>query len=54
VEWPGEVLARAVRDSGVNVAPAHGLCLEEVGYPPPGELAERAAQTRRVRTLAGS
>jgi len=31
------------------VAP-HGLCLEEVGYPPPAELAARAAATRVVRT----
>ncbi|MEV5413881.1 tRNA pseudouridine(38-40) synthase TruA [Thermopolyspora sp. NPDC052614] len=54
VDWPGQVLARAVRDSGVNVAPAHGLCLEEVGYPPDAELARRAAQTRRVRTLSAS
>ncbi|MFI6394766.1 tRNA pseudouridine(38-40) synthase TruA [Nonomuraea sp. NPDC050547] len=51
VEWPGEVLAAAVRDSGVHVAPAHGLCLEEVVYPAPAELATRAAATRRVRTL---
>ncbi|GAA2366607.1 tRNA pseudouridine(38-40) synthase TruA [Nonomuraea africana] len=50
-EWPARVLAGAVRDSGVHVAPAHGLCLEEVGYPPPEELAARAAATRRVRTL---
>ncbi|GLW22090.1 tRNA pseudouridine synthase A [Microbispora amethystogenes] len=50
VGWPGEVLARAVRDSGVHVAPAHGLTLEEVRYPEPGELARRAAATRRVRT----
>lgn len=52
VEWPGEVLTAAVRDSGVHVAPAHGLCLEEVRYPPEEELAARAAATRRVRTLA--
>ncbi|SDH52165.1 tRNA pseudouridine38-40 synthase [Sinosporangium album] len=52
-EWPGQVLAAAVRDSGVNVAPAHGLCLEEVRYPPAGELAARAVSTRRVRTLDG-
>ncbi|MFC4111457.1 tRNA pseudouridine(38-40) synthase TruA [Nonomuraea zeae] len=52
VEWPGEVLTRAVRDSGVHVAPAHGLCLEEVGYPPDAELAARADATRRVRTLS--
>ncbi|MFI6505208.1 tRNA pseudouridine synthase A [Nonomuraea typhae] len=52
VEWPGQVLAAAVRDSGVHVAPAHGLCLEEVTYPDAGELAARAAATRRVRTLS--
>ncbi|GGP95661.1 tRNA pseudouridine(38-40) synthase TruA [Streptosporangium pseudovulgare] len=52
VDWPGGVLARAVRDSGVRVAPAHGLCLEEVRYPEPGELARRARETRRVRTLS--
>ncbi|WP_328708369.1 tRNA pseudouridine(38-40) synthase TruA [Microbispora hainanensis] len=52
VEWPAEVLARAVRDSGVHVAPAHGLTLEEVRYPGPEELARRAAATRRVRTLS--
>ncbi|GAT66427.1 tRNA pseudouridine synthase A [Planomonospora sphaerica] len=51
VEWPGQVLARAVRDSGVHVAPAHGLCLEEVRYPGAEELALRAALTRRVRVL---
>jgi len=39
VAWPGEVLARGVRDPAVNVAPPHGLCLEEVGYPPGSELA---------------
>lgn len=51
VEWPGQVLARAARDSGVHVAPARGLCLEEVRYPEAAELAQRAAMTRRVRTL---
>ncbi|MFG1698066.1 tRNA pseudouridine(38-40) synthase TruA [Nonomuraea sp. NPDC049309] len=51
VEWPGEVLRRGVRDSGVHVAPAHGLCLEEVGYPGDADLAARAAATRRVRTV---
>jgi tRNA pseudouridine38-40 synthase len=48
-DWPGEVLAAAVRDPAVRVAPPHGLCLEEVGYPAPGELAARAAQTRSRR-----
>jgi tRNA pseudouridine38-40 synthase len=51
VEWPGQVLTRTVRDSWVHVAPAHGLCLEEVGYPADAELAARARATRRVRTL---
>ncbi|MFG1941724.1 tRNA pseudouridine(38-40) synthase TruA [Nonomuraea sp. NPDC048826] len=51
VEWPGQVLTAGVRDTGVHVAPAHGLCLEEVRYPPDGELADRASTTRRVRTL---
>jgi tRNA pseudouridine38-40 synthase len=48
--WPGQVLAAAVRDGAVHVAPAHGLCLAEVCYPPPAELATRAAETRRVRS----
>ncbi|MDR8408784.1 tRNA pseudouridine(38-40) synthase TruA [Nonomuraea sp. 3-1Str] len=51
IPWPAQVLGGAVRDSGVHVAPAHGLCLEEVRYPPAEELAVRAAATRRVRSL---
>jgi tRNA pseudouridine38-40 synthase len=50
--WPAEVLAAAVRDPGVRVIAPHGLCLEEVGYPPPGALAARAADTRRLRSLS--
>jgi tRNA pseudouridine38-40 synthase len=50
-EWPGQVLAAAVRDSAVPVVPAHGLCLEEVHYPPDAQLAARASATRRVRVL---
>jgi tRNA pseudouridine38-40 synthase len=38
-----------VRDPAVVVAPPHGLCLEEVRYPAPGELAGRAELTRRFR-----
>jgi tRNA pseudouridine38-40 synthase len=49
VGWPAAVLAAAVRDPAVRVLPPHGLCLEEVGYPPPGDLAARAAETRRLR-----
>jgi tRNA pseudouridine38-40 synthase len=47
--WIATVLAARVRDPSVTVAPAHALCLEEVRYPPDGELATRAAATRRVR-----
>ncbi|HHW84232.1 MAG TPA: tRNA pseudouridine(38-40) synthase TruA [Actinomycetales bacterium] len=34
---------------GMQVAPAHGLTLEEVTYPPPAHLAARAEVTRRRR-----
>jgi tRNA pseudouridine38-40 synthase len=49
--WPAAVLAAGVRDPGVRVVPPHGLCLEEIGYPPAGELAARAAASRQVRTI---
>jgi tRNA pseudouridine38-40 synthase len=49
-DWPAAVLAAAVRDPAVRVVPPHGLCLEEVGYPPADELTARAAATRAVRT----
>jgi tRNA pseudouridine38-40 synthase len=48
-DWPAAVLAAAVRDPAVRVLPPHGLCLEEVGYPPPAGLAARAAAARRLR-----
>ena len=47
--WAAEVLAAAQRDSAVAVAPAHGLTLEEVGYPPDAELAARVEITRARR-----
>lgn len=49
--WAGEVLAAAVRDPGVVVVPAHGLTLEEVGYPPVDQLAEQAERARARRVL---
>jgi tRNA pseudouridine38-40 synthase len=52
--WPAEVLAAAVRDPAVRVVPPHGLCLEEIGYPEPEELATRAAETRNRRTATAS
>jgi tRNA pseudouridine38-40 synthase len=50
-DWPAQVLAAGARDSGVLVVPAHGLCLEEVRYPPDAQLAARSEVTRRMRTL---
>ena len=48
---PGEVLRGRVRDSRVRVMPPHGLSLEEVVYPPAGELAARAEESRVRRVL---
>ncbi|MGD9530605.1 MAG: tRNA pseudouridine(38-40) synthase TruA, partial [Pseudonocardia sp.] len=47
--WPAALLARTARASEVPVAPAKGLTLVGVDYPPVDELAARAAVTRRVR-----
>ncbi len=49
--WAGEILAATVRDPAVANLPAQGLTLEEVGYPADADLAARAEQSRRVRTL---
>jgi len=49
-DWLAHLLAARQRDPAVQVAPPHGLCLEEVGYPEPAALAARAAETRRVRS----
>ncbi len=54
VSWPAEVLASAARHPSVRVMPPHPLCLEEIGYPEPGQLAARAASTRRLRPGAGA
>jgi len=50
-DWPGEVLFRGQRNPAVKVSRAHGLTLEEVAYPPDGELAARAQEARAVRSL---
>ncbi|MCR3719813.1 MULTISPECIES: tRNA pseudouridine(38-40) synthase TruA [Prauserella salsuginis group] len=47
VDWPHRVLDSRVRAS--SVAPAHGLTLVAIDYPPDDELAARAEQTRNVR-----
>jgi tRNA pseudouridine38-40 synthase len=45
--WPAQVLASRRRASAV--APAHGLTLEQVVYPPDDQLAVRAVQARARR-----
>ena len=47
--WAADVLAAGVRDAAVTVVPAHGLTLEEVGYPDDAGLAAQATAARRVR-----
>ena len=49
VSWAADVLAARRRDPAVTVAHAHGLTLEEVGYPVDDELAARAEMTRARR-----
>jgi tRNA pseudouridine38-40 synthase len=49
VDWPASLLDRDRRADEVPVAPAHGLTLVEVGYPPDDELAARAELTRARR-----
>ena len=50
--WAGEVLRAGARDPAVPVVHAHGLTLEEVGYPAAEQLAARADQTRARRVSA--
>lgn len=47
--WPAELLRQGERTS--TVAPAHGLTLARIDYPPDAELAQRARRTRARRTL---
>jgi tRNA pseudouridine38-40 synthase len=48
--WLADVLAAGMRDPAAVVAAPHGLCLEEVRYPPDADLVARAQVTRRFRT----
>lgn len=48
-DWPARVLSSRVRGSAV--APARGLTLVGVDYPPDSELAARAMHTRNIRTV---
>jgi len=47
--WPARVLAARRRDGAVVVAPAHGLTLESVDYPPDQQCAAQADRARRRR-----
>jgi tRNA pseudouridine38-40 synthase len=51
VGWPAELLARERRADEVTVAPAHGLTLVEVGYPPRAQYGARVATTRATRDV---
>jgi tRNA pseudouridine38-40 synthase len=50
IGWPASLLTMLERPSGITVAPARGLTLTGVDYPPDSELAARAAVTRNLRT----
>ncbi len=47
--WPAGLLARTTRADEVPVAPAHGLTLLAVDYPPDDQLAARTEVTRARR-----
>lgn len=52
-ERPAQLLAAGVRGPWISTAPAHGLTLVEVGYPPDADLAEQARRARRWRGRDG-
>jgi len=54
VEWLRSVTTAAVRSPDVQVMPAKGLTLEEVGYPPDDQLVARGLAARSVRTELAS
>lgn len=49
ITYPAELLAERSRENAPAVVQAHGLVLEEVVYPPDGELALRAERIRARR-----
>jgi tRNA pseudouridine38-40 synthase len=54
VDRPAELLRARARTSAILAAPAHGLTLVHVDYPPDTELRVRAAMTRAVRQHGAS
>jgi tRNA pseudouridine38-40 synthase len=49
--WLAALAAQSRRDDAIEVAPARGLTLEEVMYPPDAELAARAEVARARRSI---
>lgn len=49
LDWPRDMLVARVRSPLIHVAPARGLTLVEVDYPPDAELAARLTITRQRR-----
>ena len=49
VDWPASLLVLDARAPHLDVAPAHGLVLERVDYPPDTELLVRQLVTRATR-----
>lgn len=49
-QWCSELLSAPTRSSGFAAAPAHGLTLVQVDYPPDDQLASRALMTRDLRS----
>ncbi|GGG75099.1 tRNA pseudouridine(38-40) synthase TruA [Corynebacterium pelargi] len=50
-EFTRRLLSQSSRSNNVPVAPAKGLSLVQVDYPPAEELAQRANATRAIRSL---
>ena len=53
VDWPARIMADGERSPDADVAPARGLCLEHVDYPPDADLAGQAQRARRFRGADG-
>ncbi len=49
IGWPAHVMSVRRRHGGVHVIQAHGLTLEEVGYPADAELAAQSTRARARR-----
>ncbi|CAB4868003.1 unannotated protein [freshwater metagenome] len=54
VEWVEQMAIAGERTSAIQVAPAHGLTLESVTYPPDEDLPAQAERTRSRRRLEPS